>query len=75
MRSYELGARRSRVSIRCGLWWVLVLGASCSGKLPGSIAPSSCDDRCGALNCPPDTHCTVTNTCGSSCVPDILAPR
>jgi len=75
MRSQELGERRSRGPIILGLWWALGLGSGCSGKLPDSSVPSSCGDRCASFNCPPDTHCAVTNACAPSCVADILAPR
>jgi hypothetical protein len=75
MTSHERGACRSWGPIILGLCWALGLWSGCSGKLPDSLAPSSCSDRCGSLTCPPDTHCSLTGTCSPSCVPDTLAPR
>ncbi len=75
MKSHSPGARRFRGAIILGLWGALVLGSGCAGRLPDSGVPSNCGDRCGSFSCPPDTHCTESNACAPSCVPDTLAPR
>ena len=49
---------------------VSVGAGACGQGFPAALTPSSCrggPDRCGALNCPAGTHCTLTSSCAAIC--------